>query len=82
MDLASPENCFQARSAEECFVNLKTWRDRLGDTSINTVSSTLATICTQQCSSEVFKAFERMSVLNMFTIVAGMHFSSTSNMGF
>ncbi|KAK0387434.1 hypothetical protein NLU13_5746 [Sarocladium strictum] len=73
MDLASPEDCFQAESAEECFVNLKTWREVLGHESSPTVASTIAALCTRSLSPEDSRAFSKMSVLNMFTIISGLY---------
>jgi hypothetical protein len=71
MDLASPEACFRAKSAEECFVALKVWRDGLVDCKITTVSSAVTAICAGHIPPSGLKLFERLSVLNMFTLVSG-----------
>lgn len=72
MELASPEQCFEAQSAEECFVALKVWRDGLDGTEPTTISSALAAICTEKPTPGALRLFPKLSVLNMFTMVSGM----------
>jgi hypothetical protein len=75
-DLASPEACFSATTAEECFVILKTWRgafrppaDRL------TLSRAVEALCEPETSKrcEFRHAFEALSVLDMFTIISALY---------
>ncbi|KAL2202343.1 hypothetical protein CC79DRAFT_1338399 [Sarocladium strictum] len=73
MDLASPEACFRAQSAEECFVALKVWRDGLVDCKITTVSTAITAICSGHIPPSGIKLFERLSVLNMFTLVSVLY---------
>ncbi|TPX07530.1 uncharacterized protein E0L32_002133 [Thyridium curvatum] len=73
MELASPEQCFEAQSAEECFVALKVWRDGLDGTEPTTISSALAAICTEKPTPGALRLFPKLSVLNMFTMVSGLY---------
>jgi hypothetical protein len=72
VDLSSPESCFQAESAEECFVALRQWRSTQRDNNL-TISSAVRVICSQP-HSDTERLFVNLSVLNMFTIVSGMPF--------
>jgi hypothetical protein len=76
VELASPESCFQAKTKEECFVELKSWRSRSGlknqsltiRSAVEALSdpSIMATGSTRQ-------AFSHLSVLNMFTLVHALY---------
>lgn len=70
IDLPSPEVCFQAESAEECFVALRLWRASMAPQKNMTVSFALSAICseTPQCYGNVFST---MGVVSMFTIISG-----------
>lgn len=75
-DLASPENCFSATTAEECFVILKTWRSAFRPPADDlTLSHAVEALCEPQTSktSEFRQAFEALSVLNMFTIISALY---------
>jgi hypothetical protein len=65
MELASPESCFQAKSREECFIELRTWRCRSG------LGSQGLTILT--AASSVRQVYSQLSVLNMFTLVHALY---------
>ncbi|KAH7074301.1 hypothetical protein FB567DRAFT_193221 [Paraphoma chrysanthemicola] len=74
-DLASPDTCFSATTAEECFVFLKTWRSAFQPPANNlTLSGAVEALCEPQTSktSEFRRAFEALSVLDMFTIVSAL----------
>lgn len=70
IDLPSPEVCFQAESAEECFIALRLWRASMAPQKNMTVSLALSAICseTPQYYGNVFSA---MGVVSMFTIISG-----------
>lgn len=71
IDLSAPETCFQAESAEECFVALKSWRDALLPAENMTLSSAVKAICCEEVAPNINHIFSQLSVLNMFTIVTG-----------
>jgi hypothetical protein len=72
MELASPEPCFQARSREECFIELWTWRCRSGlgsqGLSILTAIEALSNPAKLTATS-ARQVYSQLSVLNMFTLV-------------
>jgi hypothetical protein len=76
MELASPEPCFQARSREECFIELRTWRCRSG------LGSQRLTILTaiealsdpaKLAAGSARQVYSQLSVLNMFTLVHALY---------
>lgn len=74
--LATPDACFQATSAEECFVELKTWRCSFQSPAETlTIASAVEALCDSQTSSirEYQCAFAQLSVLNMFTIISALY---------
>ncbi|CAN9263548.1 unnamed protein product [Alternaria alternata] len=76
MEMSSPESCFQASSKEECFIELKVWRKRMGidATNMNVLSAVIAL-----CDNAIMRTpamrhtFAHLSVLNMFTIVHALY---------
>lgn len=72
MELASPEPCFQARSREGCFIELKTWRRRSGLGSQGlTILTAVESLSepTKMSTSSARQAYSQLSVLNMFTLI-------------
>jgi len=75
MDLPSPEACFQAESAEECFIALKSWRARIAPRRNLKLCDALRAICSETvCRYENF--FSNMGVVSMFTIMSGKNKTS------
>ncbi|KAF2855295.1 hypothetical protein T440DRAFT_504721 [Plenodomus tracheiphilus IPT5] len=84
IDMCSPESCFQASSKQECFIELKTWRSRMGIVTNNsrTTTTTNLTIFSAvealrdehaMATPQLCAAFSHLSVLNMFTIVHALY---------
>lgn len=76
MEMSSPESCFQASSKEECFNELKAWRERIDidAANLNVLSAVLA-LCDNaiMTTPAMRRAFAHLSVLNMFTIVHALY---------
>jgi hypothetical protein len=76
MELTSPESCFQAQSKEECFIELKCWRNRSGlktkNLTIVAAVEALSTPATMSAAS-TRQIFAHLSVLNMFTIIHALY---------
>jgi hypothetical protein len=76
IELASPESCFQAQTKEECFVELKTWRNRsgLGNKSL-TIRKAVQLISdpAMAATDSTLQVFPHLSVLNMFTLVHALY---------
>ena len=76
MEMSSPESCFQASSKEECFIELKVWRERMGidATNMNVLSAVIA-LCDNAImrTPGMRRTFAHLSVLNMFTIVHALY---------
>ncbi|ERT01023.1 uncharacterized protein SPSK_06943 [Sporothrix schenckii 1099-18] len=80
VDLASPESCFRAETADACFAELAAWRaanaaiagSEKGNAPI-TIASAVQTLCHGAISREIEQAFATLSVLNMFTIVSALY---------
>jgi hypothetical protein len=76
IEMSSPESCFQASSKEECFIELKTWRKRVGVDATNlTILSAVNALCNDAIMAKpsMHRAFAHMSVLNMFTIIHALY---------
>ncbi|KAF2019976.1 hypothetical protein BU24DRAFT_489824 [Aaosphaeria arxii CBS 175.79] len=73
IDLATPEACFQAGSAEECFVELRSWRHSLYPSRILTLVDVVRSICSEETSREIEHLLARASTLNMFTIIIALY---------
>ncbi|KAJ5426900.1 hypothetical protein N7465_001970 [Penicillium sp. CMV-2018d] len=81
IDLTAPEVCFEAVSAEECFIALRAWRQTMAPNYNPSLCAAVKTICNGDASQ--LRIFAGMSVLNMFTIVSALfamtfHASSTA----
>lgn len=69
LNLCCPEECFQAESAGECFIELQMWRSLpLARLSLSTA---LATICRETLSEAVCMSFASAGPLNMFSLTTG-----------
>lgn len=76
IEMSSPESCFQASSREECFIQLKAWRERLGVDAKNfTLLSAVNALCdnTIMATPSIRCRFAHLSVLNMFTIIHALY---------
>ncbi|CAK7212868.1 hypothetical protein SEUCBS140593_001653 [Sporothrix eucalyptigena] len=83
-DLASPESCYRAATADACFAELVAWRTaNAAITGVHdgnsqksapiTIASAVQTLCHGTINREIEQAFSRLSVLNMFTIVSALY---------
>ncbi|OAL43627.1 hypothetical protein IQ07DRAFT_523819, partial [Pyrenochaeta sp. DS3sAY3a] len=70
VEIHSPESCFQAESAEECFVWLKTWRETLSLDCKWTIKSFVKALCRDDLDLE--NEFSHFSVLNMFIVITAV----------
>ena len=69
-DLSTPEACFAAESAEDCFAALKAWRDTLLPQKNISLSRAVAMICSENNNVAVERMVSRLSVLSMFTLIS------------
>lgn len=78
MEMSSPEACFQASSKEECFIELKAWRSRMGVDATNKNLTILNAVNVLHDSAimatpTMRRTFSHLSVLNMFTIIHALY---------
>jgi hypothetical protein len=76
MEMSSPESCFQASSKEECFNELKAWRESMDidAANLNVLSAVLALCDNATMTTPAMRhTFAHLSVLNMFTIVHAIY---------
>lgn len=72
MDVASPESCFQAGSAEECQENLCGWaQTRFWKNRISVVS-VVRRVCQNSFDDDLVMEYSHLGTLNLFTMVQGM----------
>ncbi len=72
MDVASPEACFQAESAEECQENLRVWaQTRFWKNRISVVS-VVRRVCQNSIDDDLALEYSHLGTLNLFTMVQGM----------
>ena len=69
-DLSTPEACFAAESAEDCFAALKVWRDTFSPEQNISLSCAVTMICSESNTAAVERMISRFSVLSMFTIIS------------
>lgn len=77
IDLTCPDACFEANSAEECFILLYDSKPNGADHPSLNISTTLELLCRTDCDD--LESLKHLSILNMFTIVTGMLFVSFVN---
>jgi len=71
LNLCCSEECFQAESADECYVEMQLWMLLpLAKASFNTV---LTAICQQQLSEDACMTFARVGPLNLFSLTTGQY---------
>ena len=75
IDLAAPETCFQAESAEECYVALRIWKNTLYPAQNASLASTVIGMCSSEMTPNIERLVSHMSILNMFTVAVGMSIS-------
>lgn len=69
LNLCCPEECFQAETAGECFIELQMWRSLpLAKLSLST---TLLAICRETLSEAMCMNFANAGPLNMFSLTTG-----------
>lgn len=69
-DLSTPEACFAAECAEDCFAALKVWRDTLSPQRNISVSSAVMMLCSENKTADMERVISRFSVLSMFTLIS------------
>lgn len=69
MDMACPEPCFQAESAEECLVELRQWSSSVFWREQLSVASVVRRICQCGLSEQSIFQLAQMGTLNLFTTV-------------
>ena len=74
-DLSTPEACFAAECAEDCFAALKVWRDTLSPQKSISLSTAVAMLCSENSTTAVERMISRLSVLSMFTLISSKFFS-------
>lgn len=71
MDVACPEACFQAKTAEEClgglrlWTNTRFWKNRLS------IVSVVRRICQSPIEDPFVQELSQLGTLNLFTMVQG-----------
>ncbi|KAJ0416505.1 hypothetical protein BJY00DRAFT_316754 [Aspergillus carlsbadensis] len=73
MEMACPEACFQAESAEECFRLLKEWETMTFWRKRFSITSVLKNICQTELTSLAVDEYCQMGSLNLFTAVQTLH---------
>ncbi|KAL4933172.1 transcription factor domain-containing protein [Aspergillus undulatus] len=73
MELACPEACFQAESAEECFAALKEWEHTTFWRRHLPLVAVVKSICEKEPSPKTASEYAKMGTLNLFTAVQSLH---------
>lgn len=72
MNLACPEACFQAQSADECLLQLRLAGSTTGF--FNSIASVVETICEEYINSTHWHALTQIGLLNSFVTISGLCF--------
>ena len=78
MDVACPEACFQAETAEECLPILRVWSSTRFWKNRLSVVSVVRRICQGPIDDTLVQEFSILGTLNLFTLVQGMFHSEIS----
>lgn len=74
MDVACPEACFQAETAEECLASLRVWSGTRFWKKRLSVVSVVRRICQGPIDETLVQEFSNLGTLNLFTMVQGIHY--------
>jgi hypothetical protein len=71
MDVACPESCFQAESAQDCFKELRAWaQTRFWKNRISVVS-VVRRVCQKTIDDDLVLEYSYLGTFNLFTMVQG-----------
>ncbi|KAL4900217.1 hypothetical protein BDW74DRAFT_188617 [Aspergillus multicolor] len=73
MEVACPEACFQAQSAEECFASLEKWGYSVFWRRHMSIAALVKGICQGELKPEVVDEYAGIGGLNLFTAVQCLH---------
>ncbi|KAK4160083.1 hypothetical protein QBC43DRAFT_293281 [Cladorrhinum sp. PSN259] len=74
MHMASPEACFQAATAEECFEEIHTWMHAGSPFCDLYLRRGIETLCGGPMSSELQYQYSSLGPLNLFAMVSAIHY--------
>jgi hypothetical protein len=71
MDMACPEACFQAGTADECFAQIQRWM--LDGTLFRKISfrSAVESLCKENMSLDMHRTLAGLGILNLFAMTSG-----------
>lgn len=71
MDVACPESCFQAESAQDCIKEVRAWaQTRFWKNRISVVS-VVRRVCQKTIDDDLVQEYSHLGTLNLFTMVQG-----------
>lgn len=77
MDLVCPESCFQAPTADECFVSITNWTSSKVGKRKMSLRSAIETLLGENMDQDTRATFAELEILNLFTMASGKHTSSS-----
>ncbi|KAL4876470.1 hypothetical protein BJY04DRAFT_231649 [Aspergillus karnatakaensis] len=72
-EMACPEACFQAESAEECFAALNDWRATVFWRKHLSIVAVVKKICQKDLTGSAADEYSQVGTLNLFTVVQSLH---------
>ncbi|KAL5337115.1 hypothetical protein BJX70DRAFT_389454 [Aspergillus crustosus] len=73
IEMACPEACFQAESADDCFTALRTWTTTVFWKKHLFIVAAVKQICQKELTADAVDEYSQMGTLNLFTVVQSMH---------
>lgn len=74
MQMASPESCFQATTAESCLEQIQRWMPDSTAICNITLRQAIENLCIKTLTPESERKMAELGPLNLFAIVSGKHF--------
>lgn len=73
MDLVCPESCFQAPTADECFVSITNWTSSKVGKRKMSLRSAIETLLGENMDQDTRATFAELEILNLFTMASALH---------
>lgn len=71
MDMASPEACFQAETADDCIGQIYRWMPSTSPFCTLLLRDAIENLCIDVMSPEVQQQYSQLGPLNLFAMVSG-----------
>ena len=79
MDIACPDECFQAINPEDCFHKVQLWATSLACPGNFSVQNLVHKLCSFSATAHLIQEIGHLSALNMFVLITGKLLDTQKN---